>query len=141
MKTIVVLAFFTVRMAALRSHTDDIQFGSAQLILGSVTISSGSAVHHSAIMKCILYTALTQNSLAMHVVSPIHQTSPTLLLCNRGLIWHQWWQPFTKPPLFRKNRLTRSGNPTLESKEDGKALLREIEVYSRSSFQIPHDCT
>ena len=49
--------------------------------------------------------------------------------------------PFTKPPLFQRNRLTGSGNPTFESCVEGKALKREIEVYSRSSFQIPHDCT
>ena len=48
---------------------------------------------------------------------------------------------FTKPPLFQRNRLTGSGNPTFESYVEGKALYREIEVYSRSSFQIPHDCT
>ena len=49
--------------------------------------------------------------------------------------------PFTKPPLFRRNRLTGGGNPTFESYVEGKALKREIEVYCRSSFQIPHDCT
>ena len=31
-------------------------------------------------------------------------------------------QPFTKPPLFRRNRLTGSGNPTFESKVEGKAM-------------------
>ena len=40
----------------------------------------------------------------------------------------------------RRNRLTGSGNPIFESYVEGKALQREIEVYSRSSLQIPHDC-
>ena len=48
---------------------------------------------------------------------------------------------FTKPPLFRRNRLTGSGNPSFESHVEGKAQQRENEGYSRSSFQIPHDCT
>ena len=47
----------------------------------------------------------------------------------------------TKPPLFRRNGLTGSGNPTFESCLEVKAQQRQIEVYSRSSFQIPHDCT
>ena len=42
---------------------------------------------------------------------------------------------FTKPLLFKKNRLTCSGNPSFESCVEGKAQLREIAVYSQSSFQ------
>ena len=44
---------------------------------------------------------------------------------------------FTKPPLFQRNRLACSGNPSFESCVEGKAQQREIEVYSRSSFQRP----
>ena len=45
--------------------------------------------------------------------------------------------PFTKPPLFQRNRLTCSGNPSFESCVEGKAQQREISVHSRSSFQRP----
>ena len=48
---------------------------------------------------------------------------------------------FTKPPLFRRNRLTGSGNPSFESHVEGKAQQRENEGYIRSSFQIAYDCT
>jgi hypothetical protein len=50
-------------------------------------------------------------------------------------------QTFTKPPLFQRNRLTGSGNPSFESHVEEKAQQRENEGCSRSSFQIPHDCT
>ena len=48
---------------------------------------------------------------------------------------------FTKPPLLQRSRLTGSGNPLFESCVEGKAQQREIQVYSRSTYQIPHDCT
>jgi hypothetical protein len=48
---------------------------------------------------------------------------------------------FTKPPLLQRSRLTGSGNPLFESCVEGKAQQREIQVYSRSSFQILQDCT
>ena len=46
---------------------------------------------------------------------------------------------FTKPPLFQRNRLTCSGNPSFESCVEGKAQQREFAVYSRSSFQRPQN--
>ena len=48
---------------------------------------------------------------------------------------------FTKPPLLQMSRLTGSGNPLFESCVEGKAQQREIQVYSWSTYQIPHDCT
>ena len=46
---------------------------------------------------------------------------------------------FTKPPLLQRSRLTGSGNPLFESCVEGKAQQREIQVYSRNTYQIPHD--
>ena len=60
------------------------------------------------------------------------------------LPWSKWGLVIASahsPNLFRRNRLTGSDNTTFESKVEGKALQREIEVYRRSFFQIPHDCT
>ena len=48
---------------------------------------------------------------------------------------------FTKPPLLQMSRLIGSGNPFFESCVEGKAQQWEIHVYSRSTYQIPHDCT
>ena len=39
-----------------------------------------------------------------------------------GAKWSLWARPFTKPPLFERNRLAGSGNPTFESYLEGKAL-------------------
>ena len=47
----------------------------------------------------------------------------------------------TKPPLLQRSRLTGSGNPLFESCVEGKAQQRDIQVYSRSTYQIPHGCT
>ena len=35
----------------------------------------------------------------------------------------RWVGPFTKPPLFPRNRLIGRGNPTFESYVEGKALV------------------
>ena len=62
---------------------------------------------------------------------------PSFLYCRYQDTW-EGLVAFTKPPLFQRNRLTGSGIPSCVEE---KAQQREIEVYSRSSFQIPHDCT
>ena len=59
-------------------------------------------------------------------------TAPRLSLAAR---------PFTKPPLFQRNRLTCSGNLLFESCVEGKGKQREIAVYSRSSLQRPQHLT
>ena len=38
-----------------------------------------------------------------------------------GLVLQKAFSTFTKPPLFRRNRLTGSVNPSFESCEEGKA--------------------
>ena len=56
------------------------------------------------------------------------------VLYSRGRFVDMVCRTITKPPLFQRNRLTGSGNPTFESYVEGKAREREIEVYSRSSL-------
>ena len=86
---------------------------------------------------CVVHTLCT-----VCTVSPgsLYSQSPDTtvqLYCFQ----HVQCQPFTKPPLFQRNRLTGSGNPLFESCVEGKAQKREIQVYSRRTYQIPHDST
>ena len=45
---------------------------------------------------------------------------------------------FTKPHLFQRNRLTGSGNPTFESKVEGKKLCRgKLKFTAGAPFKSP----
>ena len=67
-----------------------------------------------------------------------NQKKSATVLANRGGLA---FASFTKPPILQRSRLTGSGNPLFESCVVGKVQQREIQVYSRITYQIPHDCT
>ena len=56
--------------------------------------------------------------------SIICETGEQIAMTVLNSVWPKAPRPITKPPLFRRNRLTGRGNPTFESCVEVKAQQR-----------------